>query len=156
AGAASRRASGIVGARPGRHAQRKSRLRTTSGASAIHRGPHMKIAKTTAHTLRVPYQFPLIKDTQYALTTFVEIETDDGLKGHAFSVYPQRYSISDLINREVAPVIKGLDPTRPEEVRTTLFWKIANKHFMGIWSMAASMIDVALWDVRGKALKQPI
>ena len=116
----------------------------------------MKIAKTTAHTLRVPYQFPLIKQTQHALTTFVEIETDDGLKGHAFSVYPQRYSVADLINREVAPVITGLDPTRPEQVRTTLFWKIANKHFMGIWSMAASMIDVALWDVRGKALKQPI
>jgi len=116
----------------------------------------MKIAKTTAHTLRVPYQFPLIKQTQHALTTFVEIETDDGLIGHAFSVYPQRYSVSDLINREVAPVIAGLDPMRPEQVRTTLFWKIANKHFMGIWSMAASMIDVAVWDVRGKALKQPI
>src|SRR6185436_11795803 len=116
----------------------------------------MKIAKTTAHTLRVPYQFPLIKQTQHALTTFVEIETDDGLKGNAFSVYPQRYSVADLINREVAPVITGLDPTRPEQVRNTLFWKIANKHFMGIWSMAASMIDVALWDVRGKALKQPI
>ena len=116
----------------------------------------MKIAKTTAHTLRVPYQFPLIKETQYALTTFVEIETDDGLKGNAFSVYPQRYSVADLINREVAPVIAGMDPTRPEQVRNTLFWKIANKHFMGIWSMAASMVDVALWDIRGKALKQPI
>jgi L-rhamnonate dehydratase len=116
----------------------------------------MKIAKTTAHTLRVPYQFPLIKDTQYALATFVEIETDEGLKGNAFSVYPQRHSIADLINREAAPVIKGMDPMRPEEVRTTLFWRIANKHYMGIWSMAASMIDVALWDVRGKALKQPI
>jgi len=116
----------------------------------------MKIAKTTAHTLRVPYHFPLIKETQYALTTFVEIETDDGLKGNAFSVYPQRYSVSDLINREVAPVIAGMDPTRPEQVRNTLFWKIANKHFMGIWSMAASMVDVALWDIRGKALKQPI
>src|SRR4029078_4738956 len=64
--------------------------------------------------------------------------------------------IADLINREAAPVIKGMDPMRPEEVRTTLFWKIANKHYMRIWSMPASMIDVALWDVRGKALKQPI
>ncbi len=116
----------------------------------------MKIARTTAHTLRVPYHFPLIKATQHSLVTFVEIETDDGLKGHAFSSYPQKHSIEDLINREVAPVIKGMDPTRPEEVRTTLFWKTANKHYMGIWSQAASMIDVCLWDIRGKALKQPI
>src|SRR5258706_564437 len=84
----------------------------------------MKIAKTTAHTLRVPYQFPLIKQTQHALTTFVEIETDDGLKGHAFSVYPQRYSVADLINREEAPVITGLDPTRPEQVRKELGDKV--------------------------------
>lgn len=116
----------------------------------------MKIAKTTAHTLRVPYQFPLIKETQHALVTFVEIETDDGLKGHAFSAYPLRFSISDFINREAGPTITGMDPMRPEEVRSALYWKLSNKHYMGTWSCAASMIDVALWDIRGKALKQPI
>jgi L-alanine-DL-glutamate epimerase-like enolase superfamily enzyme len=41
-------------------------------------------------------------------------------------------------------------------VRTTLFWKTANKHYMGVWSQAASMIDVCLWDIRGKFTKQPI
>lgn len=116
----------------------------------------MKIARTAAHTLRVPYQFPLIKETQHALVTFVEVETDEGLKGHAFSAYPLRYSISDFINREAGPAIAGMDPMRPEAVRTTLYWKLSNKHYMGTWSCAASMIDVALWDIRGKALKQPI
>ncbi len=116
----------------------------------------MKIAKTTAHTLRVPYHFPLIKETQHALVTFVEVETDDGLKGHAFSVYPLRYSISDFINREAGPTIAGMDPLCPEAVRTTLFVRLSNKHYMGTWSCAASMIDVALWDIRGKSLRQPI
>src|SRR5574341_1383997 len=120
------------------------------------KGDSMKIAKTTAHTLRVPYQFPLIKETQHALVTFVEIETGDGLKGHAFSAYPLRFSISDFINREAAPAIAGMDPLRPEAVRTTLYWKLSNKHYMGTWSCAASMIDVALWDIKGKSLKQPI
>ena len=116
----------------------------------------MKIARTTAHTLRVPYQFPLIKETQHTLVTFVEIETDDGLKGHAFSAYPLRFSISDFINREAGPTIAGMDPLRPEAVRTTLYWKLSNKHYMGTWSCAASMIDVALWDIKGKSAKQPI
>ena len=116
----------------------------------------MKIARTAAHTLRVPYQFPLIKETQHALITFVEIETDDGLKGHAFAGYPLRFSISDFINREAGPAIAGMDPLRPEAVRSTLYWKLSNKHYMGTWSCAASLIDVALWDVRGKSLKQPI
>ncbi|HKA42166.1 MAG TPA: mandelate racemase/muconate lactonizing enzyme family protein [Burkholderiales bacterium] len=116
----------------------------------------MKIARTTAHTLRVPYHFPLIKETQHALVTFVEIETDDGLKGHAFSAYPLRFSIADFVNREAGPTIAGMDPLRPEAVRTTLYIKLSNKHYMGTWSCAASMIDVALWDIRGKGLKQPI
>ena len=116
----------------------------------------MKIARTTAHTLRVPYQFPLIKETQHALVTFVEIETDDGLKGHAFSGYPMRFSIADFINREAGPEIAGMDPLRTEAIRTALFIKLANKHYMGTWSNAASMVDIALWDIRGKALKQPV
>jgi L-alanine-DL-glutamate epimerase-like enolase superfamily enzyme len=116
----------------------------------------MKIARTTAHTLRVPFQFPLIKETQHALVTFVEIETDDGLKGHAFSAYPLRFSISDFINREAGPAIAGMDPLRPEAVRSTLYWKLSNKYYMGTWSCAASMIDIALWDIRGKSVKLPI
>jgi len=116
----------------------------------------MKIAKTTAHTLRVPFHFPLIKDTQHILVTFVEVETDDGLKGHAFSGYPLRWSIAEFINREARDCIAGMDPLRPEAVRTSLYVKLSNKLYMGVWSCAASLIDIALWDIRGKALKQPI
>ena len=116
----------------------------------------MKIAKTIAHTLRVPFQFPLIKETQHALVTFVEMETDDGLKGHAFSAYPLRFSIADFINREASGCIAGMDAMRPEAVRSALYWKLSNKLYMGVWSCAASLIDIALWDIRGKAVKQPI
>jgi len=116
----------------------------------------MKIAKTTAHTLRVPFHFPLIKETQHALVTFVEIETDDGLKGHAFSGYPLRWSIAEFINREARDCIAGMDAMRPEAVRTALYVKLSNKLYMGVWSCAASLIDVALWDIKGKAVKQPI
>jgi L-alanine-DL-glutamate epimerase-like enolase superfamily enzyme len=116
----------------------------------------MKIAKTTAHTLRVPFQFPLIKETQHALVTFVEIETDEGLKGHAFSAYPLRFSIADFINREAGGCIAGMDAMRPEAVRSALYWKLSNKLYMGVWSCAASLIDIALWDIRGKAVKQPV
>jgi len=116
----------------------------------------MKIARTTAHTLRVPFHFPLIKETQHALVTFVEIETDDGLKGHAFSTYPMRFGVADFINREVRETVAGMDPLRPEAVRSALYWKLSNKLYMGTWSCAASMVDIALWDIRGKSLEQPI
>jgi L-alanine-DL-glutamate epimerase-like enolase superfamily enzyme len=116
----------------------------------------MKIARTTAHTLRVPYKFPLIKDTQHALVTFVEVETDDGLKGHAFASYPLRWSIAELINREAADCISGMDPLRTDAVRTAMYVRLSNKYYMGVWSLAASLIDIALWDIKGKLFKQPI
>jgi L-rhamnonate dehydratase len=116
----------------------------------------MKIRKVTCWVLRIPFTFPLVKETQYALANFVEVETDDGLKGHALSTYPLKYGIREYINREAAPAIEGMDPLRPEEVRTKLFWATARKHFMGAWSCAVSLIDIALWDLKGKALGQPI
>jgi L-alanine-DL-glutamate epimerase-like enolase superfamily enzyme len=116
----------------------------------------MKIAKTTAWTLRVPYEFPLIGEKQHALVTFVEVETDGGMKGHAFSSYPLRYSIAELINREAGDVLAGMDPLCPDAVRTTLYVKLANKLYMGVWSCAASMIDIALWDIKGKLFGQPV
>ena len=116
----------------------------------------MKIARTTAHVLRVPFKFPLINETQHVFVAYVEIETDDGLKGIAFSSYPMRFAIKDFINREVREEIAGMDPLRPEAVRTAIYWKLSNKVFMGMWSLAASLVDIALWDIRGKALKQPI
>lgn len=116
----------------------------------------MKISRTTAHVLRVPFRFPLIQEVQHALVNFLEIETDDGLKGHAFSAYPLRFSVSDFINREARDVIAGMDPLRPEAVRSALYWKLSNKLHLGTWSCAASLVDIALWDIRGKALNQPI
>ena len=116
----------------------------------------MKVARVQCHLLRIPFHFPLVKEEQYAIANFVEIETDDGITGHAMSTYPMRFGIKEYINREAAPVIKGMDPMRPEEIRNKVFWATARKFFHGAWNCAMSLIDIALWDVKGKALGQPV
>ena len=114
----------------------------------------MKIRRVQCWLLRIPFTFPLVREQQHALANFVEIETDEGHKGHALSTYPLKHGIREFVNREAAPVIEGLDPMRTEEVRKRLFWATARKYFMGAWNNAASLIDVALRDIRGKALGQ--
>jgi L-alanine-DL-glutamate epimerase-like enolase superfamily enzyme len=116
----------------------------------------MNIRKVSCWVLRIPFTFPLVKETQHVLANFVEVETDDGLKGHALSTYPLKYGIREFINREVAPEIEGMDALRLEEIRTKLWWTTARKHFMGAWNCAVSLIDIALWDIKGKALGQPV
>lgn len=116
----------------------------------------MKIRKVTGWLLRVPCMAPLMKET-HALANFVEVETDDGLKGHARAgSYPLKHGIREFINRDVAPVIQGMDPMRTEDVRGRLLWATASNYFAGVWNCAASLIDIALWDIKGKALGQPI
>jgi L-alanine-DL-glutamate epimerase-like enolase superfamily enzyme len=116
----------------------------------------MKIAKVQCWVLRIPFHFPLVKEEQHVLANFCEVETDDGLKGHSLSNYPMKFGIREFINGECAPFAKGMDALRPEEVRNRLFWATARKHFHGAWNCAMSLIDIALWDIKGKALGQPV
>ncbi len=116
----------------------------------------MRIGRVACWVLNVPFTYPLLEETFKVQANFLEIETDDGLTGNAMSAYPMKYGIREFINREATPVITGMDPMRPEDIRSTLFWRLSNKYFMGTWSCSASLIDIALWDIKGKATGQPV
>ncbi len=116
----------------------------------------MKIGKVTCWVLQLPLKFPLIKETSYPRLNFVEIETEDGLKGHAMTEYPMAFGIRDFINREVSPTITTMDPTRIEEIRAALYLKLSRKTTTGAFGCSVSLIDIALWDIYGKATGQPV
>ena len=61
----------------------------------------MKIGNLTCSLLRIPFTFPLVKETQHALANFVELETDDGLTGHALSTYPMPHGVREFVNRGI-------------------------------------------------------
>ncbi len=106
----------------------------------------MKIDKVTCWVLKLPFNYPLLKKADYATANFVEIETDDGIKGHAMSEYPMAHGIREFINRDVAPTIIGMDPMRIESIHTALFWQ-RPKFVTGSFACSASLIDIALWDI---------
>src|SRR5688572_910376 len=108
----------------------------------------MKIGKVTCWLLRIPHMLPLVKQQHHAVYNFVEIEADDGLKGYAMALYPMKHGVRDYINREAATLLKGMDAMRPEDIRRQLLWETAGKHFHGAWNCAASLIDIALWDLK--------
>ena len=116
----------------------------------------MKIAKVTCWVLRVPVRYPLLQKDSLVKAAFAEVETDEGLKGYAMSDYAMAHGIRDFINREVAPTITGMDPLRTETVRTAMQWQLAPKLFLGAFACASSLIDIALWDIKGKVTGQPV
>ncbi|MBI2171017.1 MAG: mandelate racemase/muconate lactonizing enzyme family protein [Chloroflexi bacterium] len=116
----------------------------------------MNIARVQSWVLRVPFHYPLFEETSYATTVLLEIETEEGLKGHAMSGYPMAHGIRELVNRNVAPLVKGKDAMAIEEVRAAILWGLSAKYFAGAFACAASLVDIALWDIKGKATGQPV
>jgi len=89
----------------------------------------------------------------------VRINTDKGLSGfgEVGLAYGAGASAGMGMAKDLAGIILGMDPMRVEEI-----WnKMQKKTFWGqgggtVVSAAMSGIDIALWDIRGKALNTPI
>jgi D-arabinonate dehydratase/D-galactarolactone cycloisomerase len=61
-----------------------------------------------------------------------------------------------VIEREIAPLIVGADPCRPEYLWEKVFQSTYYHGRKGILLACLSGIDIALWDILGKAAGQPL
>src|SRR5690349_2980656 len=90
---------------------------------------------------------------------FVQVDTDEGLTGWGeISTYPglaANRAIAGMI-REVRPILVGEDPARIEAIWHKLFRLFTYMGTRGATTALISGIDIALWDIRGQALGQPI
>ncbi|GLQ74942.1 L-rhamnonate dehydratase [Vibrio penaeicida] len=87
--------------------------------------------------------------------TVVEVFTDDGLVGIGNVALAPRIA-KQIIDQYLAPIVIGQDPFDYEYLwqrmyRSTLAW--GRK---GIGMAAISAIDIALWDLMGKATNKPV
>jgi D-arabinonate dehydratase/D-galactarolactone cycloisomerase len=89
-------------------------------------------------------------------STLVRIEADDGLVGwgEAYGLPAPEVSAS-AIEQVFKPILLGRDP-----LRTEALWQAMHAtgafHTEGILRQALAGVDIALWDLKGKALGQPI
>jgi L-rhamnonate dehydratase len=118
----------------------------------------MKIARITATPLNVPLRITLLgldKATSLSVC-LVEVETDDGIVGHGFTAITEEEVIARIIETVAGPAIIGDDPLAHERVWDKLYWTLMPRGQTGYAAHALAAIDVALWDIKGKALGQPI
>jgi L-alanine-DL-glutamate epimerase-like enolase superfamily enzyme len=118
----------------------------------------MKIVRVSATGLNVPLQVKLPGvDRKASLEAcFVEVETDTGITGHGLGAITRETVIAEIVNRVIAPAIKGDDPLAHEAIWEKLYWTLTPRGQTGFGAQALSAVDVALWDIKGKALGQPI
>src|SRR5215218_4627658 len=118
----------------------------------------MKIARVTAIPLNVPLHVTLAgADRHTSLACcHVEVETDEGLIGHGFTSITEEDVIAQIVNSVAGPAITGDDPMAHEAIWHKLYWKTMPRGQTGYAAHAVAAIDLALWDIKGKALGQPV
>lgn len=116
------------------------------------------INRVDTYTCRVPLDHPIrfkwntIEHRDY---TVVRIESVDGIVGSAIGL--SRTSPIDMaIHDLVAPVAMGSDAMEVGEFHERLRKQTAASHQHGILAPARSLVDIAMWDIRGKLLDAPV
>jgi L-alanine-DL-glutamate epimerase-like enolase superfamily enzyme len=112
----------------------------------------MKIANIKAslhrHAIEIEGISEAVEQRQFV---FVEVETDDGLKGFGVTGQFLPWSVLPCIEKHIFPAIKGMDPRDTEKIHMTVWKKLNPRAYTGVISNALSAVDIALWDIRGKA-----
>lgn len=118
----------------------------------------MKIARVSATPIHVPIKVTLVGAERRAAMSacLVEVETDGGLIGHGFTSITDDEIVAHAIDKVAGPAIIGDDPLAHERVWDKLYWTLMPRGQTGYAAHALAAIDVALWDIKGKALGQPI
>jgi D-galactarolactone cycloisomerase len=117
----------------------------------------MKITDVRAHVLEASLSQPFAYSRAwYARRTsmIVEIITDQGLIGWGECYGPAR--INAAVVREFAGFLIGQDAMRSEYIWHELYARYRDHGQKGSVIQGLSGIDIALWDLKGKYLNQPI
>ena len=113
----------------------------------------MKITSITAHLMGIPGPGGHSPARNWI---FVRVETDEGVVGlgEATTEYHE-LAVMAMIEGHLADLLVGQDPTRInyiwQQMRRFYWWRDGV-----VATSAASGIDQALWDIKGKALNAPV
>ncbi|WP_348756206.1 mandelate racemase/muconate lactonizing enzyme family protein [uncultured Aquincola sp.] len=88
----------------------------------------------------------------------VKVTTESGLVGWGESHHGKAHTaVAQLVNTTLRQLAVGMDATDVVGVWDRIYWKQLASHGVGAGcAMAMSGIDLALWDIRGKAVGWPL
>ena len=123
----------------------------------------MRITEVKAY----PTSFPVPQQHRVALgigtavkrdAVVVKVTTDEGITGWGEAHHGRAHTaVAKLIETTLRQLILGMDALATSAIWEKLYRAQLASHGMGAGAcLAISGIDMALWDIRGKALEQPL
>jgi L-alanine-DL-glutamate epimerase-like enolase superfamily enzyme len=112
----------------------------------------MKIARLDAFQLQWSPS-----DNPDQRSAFLRVYTDDGRVGIG-EASPMRGGVASLaiLNHHIAPAVIGADPLDHATIQDRLVHRLVKLGPEGALTGALAALDIALWDLKGKLLGQPI
>ena len=121
----------------------------------------MKITGVQSHVLQYDLPEELGYSQQYyarRTAHLVEVSTDEGITGwgECFGPGPIAVANKGIVEGVIAPMILGLDPMDRDRIWHKVYNLMRDHGQKGMPMQALSGVDIALWDIAGKIMQQPI
>ena len=118
----------------------------------------MKITDVRVTHVNVPLEAPFLWTAGLyggASKSIVEVETDEGIVGLGEAPW---WHFGEVIKAEIAPALIGADPLDLAdcEGRCVPPWQITANTGENAAAVAFGSVELALWDIRGKAFGMPL
>ena len=119
----------------------------------------MKITAVTAMILRTPMKTPFTSARGWWYKTknamLVHVETDEGIDGWGEAYGPAECTKA-VVDSLLASQVIGCDPFDTDVLWEKMYQRIEDYAPQGFGVAALSAIDIACWDIKGKALNMPV
>ncbi len=118
----------------------------------------MKIAKVSTWALKCPVHIQLAgldREVRMGLC-LVQVETDTGVIGAGMTAITNEQVAAHAVEKVAGPAIIGDDPMNNERIWDKLYWLFSPRGQTGIGCHAIAAIDLAIWDIKGKTLGEPV
>jgi D-galactarolactone cycloisomerase len=122
----------------------------------------VKIVGVSAHCLTSPLETPFAFSQGWVRSRgacLVEVRTDDGLTGWGEALcqglQPPQIAAA-AIESALKPLLIGADPAQIEPLWHRMYMQTRDYGMKGAMIAAISGVDIALWDLAGKRLGQPV
>lgn len=123
----------------------------------------MKITSARSWVVKTPWDdnpgADEVRDPKTRTFVFIQVDTDEGITGWGeITTYPgpvANGAIAAFVN-QIGKWLVGENPEDIERIWAKIFRGMTYVGTRGATTAAISGIDIALWDIRGKALNQPV
>ena len=125
----------------------------------------MRITRFDSQLLRVPLSRPRASPSEeqagrlnHIVVLLVHLDTDAGLSGlgFAYALQGSGRALHAVAADDLAPLVLGEDPLDHERLAARVYLRLQTVGRSGLVQQAYSAVDLALWDLKGKAAGLPL